>query len=556
MDNDKAKGEKRDTQAVVNVALQAEISERLLVESQLTEQREFLQSIIESLTHPFYVIDATTYSIVLANAAAYALSKRPCQNLTCYAMTHDRDTPCSGDDHLCALAMVKKRKKPVTVEHIHYDHDGGGRYFEIHAYPLLDADGNVKQVIEYNIDITERRRAEEERKAMWAQLLQSQKMEAVGLLAGGVAHDFNNILTAIIGNVQLAMLKSAAGHGGNSYLEQILTSSNRAAGLVRQLLLFSRRQADENFGPVDLNHATENILPMLQRLIGEDITISVDLAPGIWTINGDGGSIEQLLTNLIVNARDAMPDGGTIVITTKNLGIDQDLGRQIHNARLGDYVALSIADTGNGIAKKDLDRIFDPFYTTKPEGKGTGLGLSIVSGIVAQHDGWVNVYSEPGQGTVFNIYLPAVTGKEGRGEAMDAMAAWHDADRGEVAGDGRLVLLIEDEADVRKVAQRMLEAKGFQVMAAADSDTARKIFDREGHNIDLLFSDVTLPDGNGIKLAREFLARTPQLKVLITSGYPDHRSRLELLKERKLRFIQKPYGVMELDRALIATLSE
>ncbi len=546
--------------ATANATLRDEVAERLATEQKLEKQRQFLQGIIESLTHPFYVIDVETRTIVLANKAAYALTDRPHEGLTCHAMTHGRDTPCTGEEHVCALSLVRETGRPAMVEHFHCDHaDGSGGYFEIHAYPLFDEQGKVKQVIEYNIDITERKKAEEERKAMWAQLLQSQKMEAVGVLAGGVAHDFNNILTAIIGNAQLAMLKAdGSPEAVRKHLEQIMGSSNRAVGLVRQLLLFSRRPSGGEYGPVDINKAVQSILVMLQRLIGEDITVSVEATPGIWPVNTSEGCIEQMVTNLVVNARDAMPEGGKIVIATKNLGIDENLEKQIHNSRLGNYVVLSVADTGIGIPKENLPQIFDPFYTTKSAGKGTGLGLSIVSGIVAQHDGWVNVYSDLGRGTIFNIYLPANPFPEEESLAIGDAASQRrpPVQQTALAGGGRTVLLLEDEADVREVALRILEEKGFRVIAASDIDTARAIFGREGDALDLLFSDVALPDGNGVKLAQELLALSPGLKVLMTSGYPDHRSRLEMIREKKLHFIQKPYGVSELEQALAATLEE
>ncbi|MDH5298601.1 MAG: ATP-binding protein [Desulfobulbaceae bacterium] len=537
--------------ADANAVLQEEISERQQAEKKITEQREFLQNIIESLTNPFYVIDADTHAIVLANQAAYSLTDRPRQNLTCHAMTHDRDQPCTGDEHVCALAVVKKTRQPAMVEHIHTDHQGGPRNYEIYAYPIFDRHGEVKQVIEYNIDITERKKTEEEKKKMWAQLLQSQKMEAVGVLAGGVAHDFNNILTAIIGNVQLAMLKGGeAVDSIRGHLEQIGQSSNRAAGLVRQLLLFSRRQVIEDYVPVDFNQTIHNILNMLKRLIGEDVTISVELMPGIWKINADEGNLEQMITNLVVNARDAMPEGGEIVITTKNLGIDEDLEKQITNSRIGRYVLLSIADTGTGIAPGALPKIFEPFFTTKPAGKGTGLGLSIVSGIVEQHGGWINAYSDVGRGTIFNIYLPAIN------ETLPIKQTEEREEhrRQTLTGDHRLVLLLEDENEVREITRRILEERGFKVLAVADIAAARNAFAAERDNIALLFSDVALPDGNGVKLAMEFLTQMPELKVLLTSGYPDHRSRLGIIREKKLRFIQKPYGLAELDQAIRGTL--
>ncbi|MDH4321657.1 MAG: ATP-binding protein, partial [Desulfobulbaceae bacterium] len=510
--------------AAANTVLQQEITERSRAEERNHEQREFLQSIIESLTNPFYVIDVRTHKIVLANQAAYGLTKRPREGLTCHAMTHNRDTPCTGDEHVCALAEVKLTKRPVRVEHIHCDSKGDGLYFEVYAYPIFDRDGNVKQVIEYNVDISERKKNEEEKKKIWAQLLQSQKMEAVGMLASGVAHDFNNILTSIIGNVQLAALKADEATAANirKHLDQIMNSADRAGGLVRQLLLFSRKHSIVDEYPLtDINKTIQNLHEMLNRLIGEDISISLKLAADLNMIRADRGNIEQLLTNLVVNARDAMPDGGEIIIATKNVFIDENNEKQISKAKAGRYVVLSVTDTGSGISQENIPHIFDPFFSTKPEGKGTGLGLSIVYGIAKQHGGWVNAYSELGQGTIFNIYLPQTAATAEEKETATA------ADRKTVslAGNDRLVLLIEDEKDVREIAVNILQSKGFRILTAENIETARALFARQKEQIHLVFSDVALPDGNGASLVREFLQEVPGLKVLMTSGYPDHRSR-------------------------------
>lgn len=539
--------------AEANRILQQEISERTRAEEKNLEQREFLQNIIESLTNPFYVIDANTYEIVLANQAAYALSNRPREGLTCHAMTHDRDIPCSGDEHTCALAEVKKNKRPVRVEHIHCDTHGEGLFFEVYAYPIFDQDGNVKQVIEYNVDISERKQHEEEKKKIWAQLLQSQKMEAVGMLAGGVAHDFNNVLTSIIGNIQLAGMKAddETTKAIGKHLDQVMRSAERASGLVRQLLLFSRKHsiADE-YPPADINKIIEDVLEMLKRLIGEDITIAVELAGDLDTVKADKGNIEQMLTNLIVNARDAMPDGGEIVISTKNTVIDENRLPQIPKAKPGNYIVLSVTDTGSGISHEDLSNIFDPFFSTKPAGKGTGLGLSIVYGIAKQHGGWVNAYSELGHGTIFNIYLPQIS------TPAEATETTTDSDRhtAPLVGDDRLVLLIEDEEDVRKIAVKILEGKGFEVLSAENIAKARTLFEQEKERIRLIFSDVALPDGNGVTLAQELLQQVPTLKILMTSGYPDQRSRRGDIREQRLRFIQKPYGMAELEKAISNTL--
>jgi len=404
----------------------------------------------------------------------------------------------------------------------------------------------TKELAESNVllkkEIKERKQAEEEKEKLQAQLLQAQKMEAIGILAGGIAHDFNNILTAIQGYTDLAMMKMDEADPLYRDLKQIDLSATRAANLTRQLLLFSRRQPME-FTPINLNTTVANLLKMLNRLIGEDITIKTELEPELWTVQADAGNIEQAIMNLTVNARDAMPEGGTLTIKTQNIYIDKDYCKTYTYARPGRFVCLTIEDTGIGMDKETIPHIFEPFFSTKGTGKGTGMGLSVVHGIVKQHEGWVNVYSEPGQGSTLKIYLPAVSLKPEE-EPEDAIS------QKDLQGSGENILLVEDEEGVREFATSALHENGYVIYEAASAEEALDIFEKEKGNFDLVFSDVVLPGKGGLELIDQLLSQKPDLRVLLSSGYTDQKSQWPVIRKRGFRFLQKPYALTDLLRGI------
>jgi len=384
-------------------------------------------------------------------------------------------------------------------------------------------------------DITERKRLE-------AQLFQAQKMEAIGILAGGVAHDFNNILTAIQGYADLAMMKVDETDPLYRDLKQIDISATRAASLTRQLLLFSRRQPMQ-FTSFNLNTTVDNLLKMLHRLIGEDITINTDLDSELWTVQADAGNIEQAIMNLTVNARDAMPEGGIINIKTESVNVDKQYCKTYTYARPAKFVCLTVEDTGIGMDKETIQHIFEPFFSTKGPGKGTGLGLSVVYGIVKQHEGWVNVYSEPGQGSTLRFYLPAISIKPKK-ESKEKISL------DEFQGSGERILLVEDEEGVREFAIKALGENGYIIYEAANAEEALNIFEKEAGNFDLIFSDVVLPGKSGLQLVDQLLPLKGKLKVLLSSGYTDHKSQWPVIQERGFRFLQKPYALTDLLRAI------
>jgi signal transduction histidine kinase/ActR/RegA family two-component response regulator len=394
----------------------------------------------------------------------------------------------------------------------------------------------------------EQQRWEEEKEKLQAQLLQAQKMEAIGTLAGGVAHDFNNLLTAIQGYTEIAMLGVEQTEPLHKNLEQIHYAAERATSLTRQLLLFSRRQPLELVA-INVNKTIEGLLKMLKRLIGEDIAIRTELGCEAWTVQGDAGNIEQVFMNLAVNARDAMSGGGVLTIKTENVTLDEEYCKVIPDARPGKFVCLSVADTGTGMDAAVLQRIFEPFFTTKEFGKGTGLGLSVVYGIIKQHDGWINVYSERGRGAIFKVYLPA-SDVELKEEVQEKICLQ------DIQGKGERILVIEDEEAVREFASKVLRDNGYKVFEAADAKETLALFEQEKGQFDLIFSDMVLPDRSGLQVVEQLLRRNPKLMVLLSSGYSDDKSQWPAIREKGYRFLQKPYSIPELLRTFREVLGK
>jgi two-component system cell cycle sensor histidine kinase/response regulator CckA len=418
----------------------------------------------------------------------------------------------------------------------------GLRYFDVAYYPYCDDEGTVTHVAVVSRDITERTEAEKEKARMQTQLVQVQKMEAIGMLAGGVAHDFNNLLTVVQGYVDLALAKISKTDSLYDDLTQIQLAAMRAANLTHQLLLFSRKQPIE-FAPLNINRTVDDLLRMLNCLIGEDVVISANLNPNLWPVRANIGNIEQVIMNLAVNAKDAMPEGGRLTLKTENLTLDEDHCKAIPEARPGKFVCLSVTDTGIGIDPEILQHIFEPFFTTKKAGKGTGLGLSVVYGIVQKHEGWISVCAEPEQGSTFKVYLPALPVKP-RDKSKKATSPH------ECPGSGERILMVEDEDSIRTVFARALRENGYVVFEAASAEEALDILEREKAEFHLIFSDTILHNETGMQLVDLLLSREPDLPILLSSGYTDHRSQRSFVHERKLPFIQKPYDVAGLLRAI------
>jgi PAS domain S-box-containing protein len=447
------------------------------------------------------------------------------------------------DLHKKRLSDILRGETPnEAAEYVVRGKDEKMHYIEILSSPYF-RENEVIGLQGIARDITERKRAEEERETMLAQLIQAQKMESIGTLAGGVAHDFNNLLTTIQGYAQLAMMSLKESDPFYENFKEIQQASVRAAKLTRQLLLFSRQQPMD-LHSITLNETVDNLMKMLQRLIGEDITVQTDLDPNLWTNMADPGNMEQVIMNLAVNARDAMPEGKKITIKTENVDIDEGYCEIYKYAHPGKFVCLSVEDIGIGMDKEVIQHIFEPFFTTKGPGKGTGLGLSVVYGIVKQHEGWINVYSEPGRGSVFKVYLPA-SFVESKDEAKEEVISIQDCH-----GKGERILLVEDDAGIREFAKRVLFESGYVGFEAANAEEALSIFGKEKGEFHLVFSDVVLPEKSGLQLVEQLLCRKPELKVLLTSGYTDQKSQWPIIREKGYRFIQKPYSLTDLLRVV------
>jgi signal transduction histidine kinase/ActR/RegA family two-component response regulator len=389
--------------------------------------------------------------------------------------------------------------------------------------------------------------AEQEREALQEQLRQSQKVEAIGRLAGGVAHDFNNLLTVIKGYSQLTLAEMKAEDPFRENIEEIKKSADRASDLTRQLLAFSRRQIME-MKVLDLNTILQNLEKMLRRLIGEDIGLTFLSGDDLRRVKVDPGQIEQVIINLSVNARDAMPKGGKLTIETANAVLDEEYARKHIAVKPGRYVMVSVSDTGMGMTPEVRERVFEPFFTTKERGRGTGLGLSTVYGIVKQSGGNIWIYSEPDRGTTFKIYLPQVD------EALEELR--EKVETRELPRGIETVLIVEDDKEVRKLVARILENHGYKVLEASQGSEALPLSKEYKEQIHLMLADVVMPGLDGRELAERIKLLHPRMKVLYMSGYTENAITHHGILEKGMNYIQKPFTVDALTRKVREVLDE
>jgi signal transduction histidine kinase/CheY-like chemotaxis protein len=397
----------------------------------------------------------------------------------------------------------------------------------IHFRPVRLQSGDELIIYE---DITEKRQLE-------AQLLQARKMESVGRLAGGLAHDFNNMLQAILGQTELALLGIGPEDPLYNHFQHIRSSAWRSADLVRQLLAFARKQTIRP-KVMDLNATVAGMLNMLGRLIGENIDLTWKPGPELWHVRIDPSQIDQILANLAVNARDAIGGVGKITIETRNIELDSAYCADHVGFVTGFYVMLAVSDNGCGMDRRTLDQIFEPFFSTKVVGKGTGLGLATVYGIVKQNSGFINVYSEPGYGTTFKIYLPRIA------EALSPAAA--ENQDAKIPTGTETLLIVEDDQAILALAMSILQGLGYHVLAANSPSRAQQLGQSYSGNIHLLLTDVVMPEMNGRDLARELLSIQPAMKCLFMSGYTANVIAHHGVLDEEVFFIQKPFSVAEL----------
>lgn len=387
--------------------------------------------------------------------------------------------------------------------------------------------------------LVEREIAEVEQKKLQAQLIQAQKMEAIGTLTGGIAHDFNNVLTVILGYLDLAMIQLQPDLPVYANLQVAQNASQRAAGIVKQLLIFSRRQPMEE-SIINLNNNIENLLKMLNRFVGEDIHLETECAVDLWNIKGDMTSLDQILMNLVLNARDSMVQGGRIIIRTENMSLDDDFCKINPEAHPGNYIRLTVTDTGTGIDPETQQHIFEPFYTTKKTGMGTGLGLSVTYGVVKEHKGWITVFSKLGQGTTFDVYLPALHEKTIKSKEKEKN---HPQD---LLGKGERILVVDDDKIIKDLITKTLKMNNYIVLSAGNAEEAIEIFVREKGDFHLVLSDVVLPEKSGLDLIGDLFKRRAELPVLLFSGYTDAKSQWSVIKKKEIPFIAKPFSLKDL----------
>jgi PAS domain S-box-containing protein len=403
--------------------------------------------------------------------------------------------------------------------------------------PIFNENDKLTEVLCIGNDITELKRAEYEKKDLEAQLQVAQKMEAIGTLAGGIAHDFNNILQSIFSYTQILLMKKEADDPDFSKIEAIIESVKRASDLTKRLLIFSRK-VKSKLRPLNLNNEVVQIVKMLDRMIPKMVNIEIKLAGDLKSVNGDPVQIEQIMMNLGVNARDAMPDGGNLTFETKNITLDKKFCKTHLGTTPGEYVLLSVSDTGQGMEKDVQTHIFEPFFTTKEAGKGTGLGLAMVYGIVQSHGGYVTCKSEPGQGTTFSIYFPVVQLKTQEPEVKKVQMP--------VRGGNETILLVDDEESIRKPGEEMLASVGYKVLTAPDGERALEIFSKQHENIALIILDLILPGMGGRQCLEKILKVNPLAQVIVTSGYAVDGPVKETIDTKAKRFVSKPYDGREL----------
>ncbi len=504
-------------------------------EKQAQEQQERYQRLVETMNDGLAIIDPQLH-VTYVNPALCRMSHyradqligRPAidfldeknQQKLEYEVTHWTDL----ERHVFEIDWIAKNGKTFTTI--------------VSPNPVYDEKGEFAGFLGILTDVTNLKKAEKEKDLAQAQLLQAQKLEAIGTLAGGVAHDFNNYLTTILGSVDLINMKNDIPENLKKHIAHIQHAAELSAALTRQLLAFGRVQRLK-MTAIDLNAVISNIEMMLRRLIGENITLTTRLTPNLKRIRADFGQMEQIIINLAVNARDAMPDGGELYLKTTNVKIDQAWARQHKNAVCGEFVCLSVEDTGSGMDPETVDKIFDPFFSSKAPDKGTGLGLSMVYGVVKQHQGWINVYSEPNQGSRFHIYLPVLPDAA---DQKPADLSKEEKRKPEIyAGRQQRILLIEDQKEVREVVKTALTENGYIVREVSTLAEAEAVMDDEGWGFELLFSDVVLPDGNGIDFAGQVIRRKPAVKVLLSSGYSEEKTHPDTIAQQHFHFLQKPY---------------
>lgn len=470
------------------------------VRKELIEREELFRLITENAADMIAVVDALGRRLYNSPSYERILGYSPQELGTTTAA--DQIHPEDREKVQRATADALRSGRGMNLEYRMCHKNGSWRTLES-STSTIRKNGHVEKLVTVNRDVTERKLLED-------QFRQAQKMEAVGRLSGGVAHDFNNLLGVIIGYGEIVQESTAADSPLRTCVDEILKAGHRAASLTKQLLAFSRQQVMDS-KVLDLNAVVKEMEKMLKRLIGEDIQMRTALDPTLVRIKADQAQIEQVIMNLAVNARDAMPSGGQLILQTANVHMDEEFVRRYpYPVSVGDYVLLSISDNGIGMDATTRARVFEPFFTTKENGKGTGLGLSLVYGVVKQSGGYIEVFSEPGAGATFKIYLPRAVDKDLPRQTFEVPVSCRGTET---------VLLVEDESSLRKLSRRLLELCGYRVLEAENGAAALEVSRHYGQTIQLLLTDVVMPGMSGRALADELLKERPEIQVIFMSGY-------------------------------------
>ena len=529
----------------VQVTLQ-DITKRKQAEEEAQAAQRLLRTVFDTIPHRVFVKDRESRYLMVNQAFADFIGKAPDEILgkTLPALVPGLEGVFIEDDR----RVMNSGEKHDQFEAVKNPRSGKMEQTRTIKLPLRDEDGQIIGLVGLAEDITGHRNIEE-------QLRQSQKMEAVGQLAGGVAHDFNNLLTIVIGNLELARRNIDAGENSTDNLERAMEAANRGANLTHRLLAFSRRQTLQPDN-IDLNELIEELMGWLSSTLGETIEIELSLAAGLWKSRIDPHQMELAIMNLALNARDAMKGEGQVKLITANRSISQGDPLSAGEGPAGDYVMISVEDTGTGVDAKIRDRVFEPFFTTKEVGQGSGLGLSMVYGFVHQSGGHIYFDSPQGRGAIVTLLLPRANSEPARENEPAAPQESDDAKPAAFEGKGETILVVEDDGNVRRLAVAVLSTLGFQTVEAQTGMEAMALLDSHP-SIRLMFSDVVLPGGkNGIDIAKEAMGKHPGLKVLLTSGYTEYMANHASWRQPGLRFIQKPYRIEDLSAMLGNILAE
>jgi PAS domain S-box-containing protein len=514
-----------------------DITVRKRAVKELQQREEHYRRLLENITDVILILDAGGVIRYASPSVERGLGYTPVEVVDRQALEF-----VQTDDQPRMAEKLRQTAEaghvPTPVEFRCRHRDGSWRTVEAIGRQM-PAEGGEPLIVVTLRDVTERRQLED-------QLRQSQKLEAIGQLSGGIAHDFNNLLTVIRGHVDLLRLSGRMAPEVGEFAREVSGAADRAANLTRQLLTFSRRQTMQ-LADLDLNEVVANMTKMLRRVLGEDIEMVLDYSAQALPLRADAGMIEQVLLNLAVNARDAMPKGGRLTVETAATDLDAAAARGRAEARPGAFVRLTVTDTGTGIAPEVLLHVFEPFFTTKEVGKGTGLGLATVYGIVQQHQGWIEVDSVVGSGTTFRVFLP----RGSRRPEAGVPAAPPPLPRGR----GETILLVEDDVLVQGVARKALETRGYRVLAASRGAEALRLWQEHRTEIRLLLTDMVMPGGmSGREIARRLLEENPRLRVIYMSGYSREIAGQDLPLQDGFNYLSKPFDIARLATAVRTSL--